>query len=55
LTRPIVTVSARGQVTLPNRLRDRLAISSGSALMADESDGALATGLKEVSAPLTCA
>jgi len=34
-------VSDRGQVTLPKRLRDRLAITPGSALIAEERDGAL--------------
>jgi len=36
-----LVVSDRGQVTLPKRLRDRLAISPGSALIAEERDGAL--------------
>lgn len=36
-----LVVSDRGQVTLPKRLRDRLAITPGSALIAEERDGAL--------------
>jgi len=34
-------VSDRGQVTLPKRLRDRLALKAGSALVVEERDGAL--------------
>jgi AbrB family looped-hinge helix DNA binding protein len=34
-------VSDRGQVTLPKRLRDRLSIAPGSALVIEERDGAL--------------
>lgn len=37
----ILVVSDRGQVTLPKRWRDRLAITAGSALIAEERDGAL--------------
>jgi len=37
----MLVVSERGQVTLPKRLRDRLAITAGSALIAEERDGAL--------------
>ena len=36
-----LVVSDRGQVTLPKRLRERLAIKAGSALIAEERDGAL--------------
>ena len=36
-----LVVSDRGQVTLPKRLRERLAIAPGSALIAEERDGAL--------------
>ena len=36
-----LVVSDRGQVTLPKRLRDRLAIKAGSALIVEERDGAL--------------
>ena len=32
-------VSDRGQVTLPKRLRDRLGIAPGSALIAEEAPG----------------
>jgi AbrB family looped-hinge helix DNA binding protein len=34
-------VSERGQVTLPKRLRERLSITTGSALIVEERDGAL--------------
>lgn len=34
-------VSERGQITLPKRLRDRLAITTGSALIIEEKDGGL--------------
>ena len=36
-----LVVSDRGQVTLPKRLRERLAVRAGSSLIADERDGAL--------------
>ena len=36
-----LVVSDRGQVTLPKRLRERLSITAGSALIAEERDGAL--------------
>jgi len=36
-----LVVSDRGQVTLPKRLRERLALKAGSALIAEERDGAL--------------
>jgi AbrB family looped-hinge helix DNA binding protein len=41
MSRDTLVVSERGQVTLPKRLRDRLAIRPGSALIAEERDGAL--------------
>jgi len=41
MSRETLVVSDRGQVTLPKRLRDRLAITPGSALIAEERDGAL--------------
>jgi AbrB family looped-hinge helix DNA binding protein len=34
-------VSERGQVTLPKRLRDRLALTTGSVLIIEERDRAL--------------
>lgn len=34
-------VSERGQITLPKRLRERLAIHRGSAVIVEERDGAL--------------
>ncbi|PYS35110.1 MAG: AbrB family transcriptional regulator [Acidobacteria bacterium] len=34
-------VSDRGQITLPKKLRDRLAIKPGTALIAEEKDGQL--------------
>ena len=34
-------VSDRGQITLPKRLRERLAIKTGSALVVEEREGAL--------------
>ncbi len=36
-----LVVSERGQITLPKRLRDRLAITTGSALIVEERDGGL--------------
>jgi AbrB family looped-hinge helix DNA binding protein len=41
MSRDTLVVSDRGQVTLPKRLRERLAIKAGSALIAEERDGAL--------------
>ena len=41
MSRDTLVVSDRGQVTLPKRLRERLAITAGSALIAEERDGAL--------------
>lgn len=45
-----LVVSDRGQVTLPKRLRERLAIKPGSALIAEERDGALVLRLAAVTA-----
>lgn len=36
-----LVVSDRGQITLPKKLRDRLGIKPGAALIAEEKDGQL--------------
>ena len=41
MSRDTLIVSERGQITLPKRVRERLAIRAGSALIVEEVDGGL--------------
>ncbi len=41
MSRDTLIVSERGQITLPKKVRDRLALQAGSVLIAEEVDGSL--------------